>query len=123
MDITNLKFTAISAAIGVAFGVGVFKGTVKQIQTDLQKEIEVIKKRQARLRGEANGDTSTLYMTRLDCEKERASCSGATNNQIGRLCRDLDEHTKSIRALDNFARWKMQKEGLKIEEINMILGS
>lgn len=102
---------------GVGIGIGMFKSVVTQVKLDLVK----IKKRQARLRGEDNGGLP-VFRTRLNCDIMREQCGVAANGKMQLVVDDLLVHTRSIRALDNFARWWMQKEGLKIEDINKILG-
>jgi len=102
---------------GVGVGIGMFKSIVNQVKLDLAN----IKKRQARLRGEDNG-ALPVFRTRLNCDIMRAQCGAASTDKMQTVVEDLIRHAKSIRALDNFARWWMQKEGLKIEDINKILG-
>ena len=113
LPLLNMLITAGSGLIGVGIGIGVFHNSIK--------EIAVIKKRQAKLRGEENGG-GTVFMPRTECNNERQKCSAASTKQVQELLDDLTSHTKSIRALDNFARWWMQEKGLHISEINNILG-
>ena len=103
--------------LGVGIGIGMFKSVVNQVKLDLVN----IKKRQARLRGEDNG-ALPVFRTRLNCDIMRAQCGAVATDKMQTVVEDLTRHTKSIRALDNFARWWMQKEGLKIDDINKILG-
>ena len=103
--------------LGVGIGIGMFKSVVNQVKLDLVN----IKKRQARLRGEDNG-ALPVFRTRLNCDIMRAQCGAAATDKMQTVVEDLTRHTKSIRALDNFARWWMQKEGLQIDDINKILG-
>ena len=102
--------------LGVGIGIGMFKSTIKQVKDDVQ----VIRRRQARLRGEDNGGIP-IFVTRDVCRDRRDDCSSTSNGKMQSVCDDLIKHTKSIKALDNFARWWMQKEGLAISEINKIL--
>ena len=103
--------------LGVGIGIGMFKSVVNQVKLDLVN----IKKRQARLRGEDNG-ALPVFRTRLNCDIMREQCGTASTGKMQTVVEDLIKHTKAIRALDNFARWWMQKEGLKIDDINKILG-
>ena len=102
--------------LGVGIGIGMFKSVVTQVKLDLAN----IKQRQARLRGE-DDNNSPVYRTRTNCDIMRSQCAVASGSKMDVVANDLLAHTKSIRALDNFARWWMQKEGVKIEDINRIL--
>jgi len=116
----NLIIPSIISAgaglVGVGVGIGLFKGTVKQIQ----KDIAIIQTKQRKLRGEDNGSIP-IYMSRAGCILSRDDCLTAAALKLHVVNNDIKEHAKSINALSNFARWWMQKEGLKIEEINTIL--
>lgn len=107
LQLVQMALTGGTGLVGVGIGIGLFKGAIKQVKRD----IEDIKRRQSRLRGDDNG-LKPLFVPKDDCKYLRGQCAGLT-----------DGHTRSIKSLENFARWWMQKEGLKIEEINIILGS
>ena len=118
IDLIQIGVTAVAGFFGAGVGIGMFRGTVDQ----LKKDVEWMKGRQARLRGESNGG-KPLYIMREDCLQERQECSAIVNGRLGMVCNDLSAHGSSIKSLENFARWWMQKEGLRIEEINQILGT
>lgn len=118
VELFQMAMSAGAGVMGVGIGIGMFRSTVKQVKEDLEK----IKRRQARLRGEDDGGVP-LYMLRSDCKTLRHDCRMDSESKMEDVVQDLLGHTKSIKALDNFARWWMQKEGLKIEDINRILGS
>ncbi|MBU4470316.1 MAG: hypothetical protein KJ741_07665 [Proteobacteria bacterium] len=118
VQLINMGFTAGAGLIGIGVGIGVFRNTIKQIK----EEIVSVKAKQSMLRGEDSGLAAPIYMPRSWCELERTRCGLNSSVKMEKVCDDLIAHTESIRALDNFARWWMQKEGLKIEEINAILG-
>lgn len=103
IQILQLFISACSGFLGVGIGIGVFKSSIKQIRKDLTRVMD----RQSRLRGEDNGGYP-IYMSKDNCEKHRSRC-------------EVGNHTRSIRALENYARWDLQNKGLKIEEINQIL--
>ena len=109
-----------SSLFGAGVGVGFLKNTLNQVQLEIKNlsesnktEHKEIKDRQAKLRGETNGG-EPIYMPRVSCLQNRASCMSHTENL-------LSEHTQDIRALNNFARWFMQEKGLTVIEINDIL--
>lgn len=117
----NMMLMAGSSLFGAGVGVGLLRGSVKQLQKDFKglaenntTEHTQIKERQARLRGETNGG-EPLYMARLQCMQNRSSCMTSTE-------RLLEEHSKDIKGLKNFARWFMQEKKIPITEINEILG-
>lgn len=116
LQMLQVFVTACAGFIGVGIGIGVFKREIKQIKLDIIK----LTKKQERLRGEANGDLP-VFRTRLNCEALRHQCMNVSNGKMSTVMEDLIAHTVAIRALDNFARWWMQKEGLNISEINNIL--
>ena len=118
ISLAQLIITAGSGLIGVGLGIGMFRGSVNRMRDDLSK----VQTRQAKLRGEDNGQ-KPVFMSRLDCGEIRANCIAGTKDDMNKMIADLIEHTKSIKALDNFARWSMQKEGLRFEEINTILNA
>lgn len=103
LQLIQLFISACSGFLGVGIGIGVFKSSIKQVKKDLEKVIV----RQAHLRGEDNGGYP-IYMSRVNCENYRSHC-------------EVGEHTKSIKALERYARYELQSKGLKIEEINQIL--
>lgn len=122
MEVVNIVtfvqagIAAGSGLVGVGIGIGLFKTTIKRLSDD----IESIKDRQSILRGEKDG-ISPIYMSRIDCVEKRSACGKTNKDSYDEICEDISEHTKAIRSLNNFARWWMQKEGLKIEDINRIL--
>lgn len=128
MSMTGIQIaqTIISASaglFGVGVGVGMFRGTIKQIHStikQIQKDMEIVQYKQRRLRGEDNGSIP-LYITRNGCFTLREGCEKKYNELLKSVNTDLQEHKKAIKSLENFARWSMQREGLKIEEINKIL--
>lgn len=115
-QVLNLIFTGGSGILGVGIGIGLFRGVVKQ----LKKDVEEIKRKQARLRGDSNGGIP-VFITRVDCDKVRADCAANSSRQTEIISNELSRHTKAIKTFENFARWSMQNAGLKIEEINQIL--
>jgi len=117
IEILQIMISFGAGLFGVGIGIGMFKSVVTQVKLDLVS----IKKRQARLRGEDNG-ALPVFRTRLNCDIMREQCGAASTGKMQTVVEDLIKHTKAIRALDNFARWWMQKEGLKIDDINKILG-
>jgi len=118
IDLIQVSLTAVAGFFGAGVGIGMFRGTVDQ----LKKDVQWMKDRQARLRGETNGG-KPMYIMREDCQQERTDCAAVVNGKIQLICNDLSGHGSSIKSLENFARWWMQKEGLRIEEINQILGT
>lgn len=118
LDLIQVVITAASGLVGVGIGIGIFRTDIKQIKADLG----TVKLRQAQLRGETNGH-KPVFMQREDCGTLREACLADTKRQMEDVRKDLLAHTSSIKALDNFARWSMQRDGLKIEEINVILGA
>lgn len=117
-QIFQIGLSACSGMLGVGIGIGLFKSSITQIRKDVDKIVH----RQARLRGEDNGGVP-IYMTTQGCNTLRSQCEGSVSGKIQDLQKDLCKHTKSIRAFDNFARWWMQKEGVRLEDVNKILGS
>lgn len=111
---------AISAIAG-AFGVGVTWGTMMIKFRQQESRITKVEDRQARLRGEMNGGTP-VYMPQTTCADLRVHCHGDSERTALELAQEVVDHSRSIRALENFARWWMQKEGLNITQINDILG-
>jgi hypothetical protein len=103
--ILNAVISAGLGFLGVGVGVGVFKTTI----SNAVKDIELLKRRQAHIRGEDNGGIPK-YVLGTSCAEHRGNCINV-----------LTKQDKAIDALDNFARWWMQKEGLHIEDINKIL--
>lgn len=103
--------------LGVGVGIGIFKGTIKQLKSDLS---DVITKQEILRTGFDGG--LPLFMTRTTCERMREDCSLGRNKQTDTIVDEIAGHTRVIKNLDNFARWWMQKEGLRISEINEILG-
>lgn len=91
--------------LGIGIGIGIFKGTIRQVK----KDIERLDLRQKRLRGEDDGG-KPIFMTAASCLDFRDHC-------------EVIKHGYSIKALENYARWEMQNKGLKIEEINRILNN
>jgi hypothetical protein len=92
-----------------AFGVGATWATVRGKLKSLEKDVEEMKLRQKRLRGEDNGGVP-VFISKDVCETTRDACS-------------VESHTKTIKALENFARWILQDRGLSVAEINRILGT
>ena len=116
LQLLQMGLTACSGAIGVGVGMGLFRATVRQLKSD----VLYIKTRQARLRGEDNGGVP-LFLRKDTCNKYRIDCADISSKHREDFSRDLKHHTRAIKALENFARWRMQSAGLKIEEINQIL--
>lgn len=116
MQIIQMAISGGAGLLGVGIGIGMFKSTIKQVKDD----VLYLRRRQARLRGEDNGGVP-VFVTRDSCIKNRDDCMSVANGKMQLVCDDLLAHTKSIKSLDNFARWWMQKEGLLISEINQIL--
>lgn len=116
MRILQLLISAGAGILGVGIGIGLFRGSIKQLKEDVNK----IQTRQSRLRGEDNGGVP-LYMTQVTCEKLRSACNAMSAEKSAENTLILGQHTKMIKAFENFARWWMQDRGLNIEEINHIL--
>lgn len=116
LQILQMVLTACSGAIGVGVGIGLVRASVKQLKSD----VAYIKSRQAKLRGEDNGGIP-LFIPKDTCEKLRNQCALASSTRMEHISKDLSRHTRAIKVLENFARWRMQSAGLKIEEINQIL--
>ncbi len=114
--IAQVLISAGAALFGVGVGVGLFKGTIKQIQ----KDVLAMQNRQDKLRGADNGNIP-LYMGRDSCLALRDGCGKITDSRMKIINKDLKDHTCAIKSLNNFARWWMQKSGLEIDEINKIL--
>ncbi|MBU4317052.1 MAG: hypothetical protein KKF30_07240 [Proteobacteria bacterium] len=121
IDHTELPQMTMSGGAGI-MGLGIGIGMFRSMVTQVKKDLESIKMRQARLRGEDVGGLP-LYMLRSACDAVRMQCTANAERRIDEVFDDLIQHANSIKALDNFARWWMQKEGMKIEDINRILGS
>lgn len=124
MQLLNLILTAVAGILGVGIGIGLFRGQVREIKgsvtqikdeiiPSIKDDIQAVKVRQAKLRGEDNG-VKPVYMPWESCLDYRGACATQIRSEIS-------SHTKEIRVLINTTRWWMQKEGLKIEEINQIL--
>jgi hypothetical protein len=113
----QMFITAGAGFLGIGIGIGVFKREI----TYIKRQLKTIQARQSRLRGDDNGGLP-VFRTRLNCEALRHQCMNISDSKMSTVLEDIGEHTGSIRALDNFARWWMQKEGLTITEINNILG-
>lgn len=118
IDLIQIGVTAVAGMFGAGVGIGMFRGSVDQ----LKKDVQWMKDRQVRLRGE-DGGGKPMYIMREDCLQERQECSAIVNGRLGMVCNDLSAHGSSIRSLENFARWWMQEKGLGIDEINRILGT
>lgn len=116
VQIVQMVMTASAGLIGVGIGIGMFKSSVQQVRNDLK----ALQRKQARLRGEDNGNVP-LFMSRSYCERLRQDCLLSSSEKMQACSEHIGRHSKSIKSLENFARWWMQKEGLKIEEINKIL--
>lgn len=116
LQIAQVIISACAGILGVGVGLGMFRGTIKGIRADL----DAIKKRQAKIRGEDNGGFP-MYMTRKTCREVRTHCKNDRQDKTDCLLDELNNHSDSIRGLNNFARWWMQKEGLDITQINYIL--
>jgi len=116
LQFLQMALTACSGAIGVGVGIGLVRASVKQLKIDVAQ----IKSRQARLRGEDNGGVP-LFLRKETCEKLRNQCANESSRQMEGISKDLKRHARAIQVLENFARWRMQAAGLKIEEINQIL--
>lgn len=115
-EICQIAVSAGTGLLGVGIGIGIFKSTVNQFKADLER----IKQRQARIRGEDNGGIP-IFMTRETCDEIRDKCAAAASNRMISVSANIDRHTVSIKSLENFARWWMQKQGLNIKEINDVL--
>jgi len=123
VQFVQILISAGAGLFGVGVGVGLFRGIIKQIQKDViqnKTSINIVQDRQRKLRGEDNGSIP-VYAIRKECLSLRESCSVNIDKTVKLIDLDLSSHTKSIKSLENFARWSMQREGLKIEEINTIL--
>jgi hypothetical protein len=116
VTILNAGISGCAGLVGVGIGLGIFRTNIKR-NSD---EIVVLKGRQARLRGEGNGNPS-VFMPRGHCVDIREHCAKLRITRDRATDEDLAAHSKTIKALENFARWWMQKEGLHIEDINRIL--
>ncbi|MCG2750381.1 MAG: hypothetical protein L6301_00875 [Desulfobacteraceae bacterium] len=116
-ELFQMAMSGGAGIMGVGIGIGMFRSMVTQVKKDL----ESVKIRQARLRGEDGGGLP-LYMLRSACDAVRMQCATNADRRMGEVVGALLQHTNSIKALDNFARWWMRKEGLEINEINKILG-
>ena len=119
---THLQWAQIfisggTGLLGVGIGVGILKGTVKQIR----KDISGIMRKQDVLRGENDGKVP-LYVPFGECLDFRSRCVGIKEGKFAILTDEMKDHHSSIRALENFARWWMQKEGLTISEIIIFWG-
>ena len=116
LQIIQVTITAAAGTLGVGVGLGIFKNDIRQIKKDLKN----VKDRQARLRGEDNSGVPR-YVSLSTCREMRTHCNEDRKAKTDCLLDELDTHSVSIKALNNFARWWMQKEGLSIQEINDIL--
>lgn len=116
VTLVNASISATAGLVGVGIGLGIFRTNIKR-NAD---EIVILRDRQARLRGEGNGSPS-VFMPRGSCLDIRENCAKLRLTRQDMIDNDISEHTRTIKALENFARWWMQKEGLKIEDINKIL--
>lgn len=124
-QIIQTLMSAGAGLFGVGVGVGLFRGLIKQIQgviKQLQKDLDRVQYKQIKLRGEDNGGLP-MYVTRDTCISMRKDCERINSNKIEVLREDVKTHTRTIRSLENFARWWMQKEGLNIDEVNRILNN
>jgi len=55
-----------------------------------------------------------MFIRRLECLNRAEACTLNLNRKI-------DEHTKSIKGLENYARYDLTQKGLTPQEINTIL--
>ena len=114
----QILISSAAGLFGVGVGVGLFRGSVKQMQRDLER----VQYKQIKLRGEDNGGLP-MYITRATCLTMREDCERINSKRIDELKIELKVHTRTIRSLENFARWWMIKEGLDIDEVNKILNN
>ena len=117
-QLIQILISSAAGLFGVGVGVGLFRGSVKQMQKDLER----VQYKQIRLRGEDNGGIP-LYVTKKSCDILRSTYNLVHSEKAQNINENLKEHTLSIKSLNNFARWWMQKEGLSIDEINRILNN
>jgi len=117
LQLAQVFISGGAGLVGVGIGIGIFKRDIKQIKKDIDRII----KRQDILRGNDNGKERPLYVSLTECIGERARCVGIKEGKFGEITVEMKEHRRSIKALENFARWWMQKEGLNIREIQSIL--
>lgn len=117
LQVAQIFISGGAGLLGVGIGIGMFKSTVKQIR----KDISTIIKKQDVLRGTNDGKGEPLFVPMTECLTERVRCLKTKDDKFGLISSEMKEHHSSIRALENFARWWMQKEGLTIGEINSIL--
>jgi len=116
IEFIQIFISACSGFFGVGIGIGVFRSTIRQIKTDLA---EVIKNQKALRSGHGGG--FPIYMSRITCDEIRRSCEKDREDKAVRVITEITTHAKTIKALENYARWEMQNKGLKIEEVNQIL--
>jgi len=116
LNLINMAFSAGAGLLGVGVGIGLFKSTIQH----MQEELKVVQKKQQRLRGEDNAGIP-VFMTKTSCESLRNQCGMLTDGKFVNVSKDILKHTKAIKSFENFARWWMQENGLKIDEINRIL--
>jgi len=116
VQILQLLLTSASGLIGVGIGIGLFRGSVKQLKED----VAYIKARQKKIRGEDNGGRP-VYSLSEDCKAFRQSCAVGHGEEMKRISNTIVDHTRALKSFENYARWSMQNKGLKIEEINQIL--
>lgn len=118
------------AALSGAFGAGVVWGSmkasmnaaIKSVTKELanhQYEINRIKDRQARLRGEDDGNQ--LFVSPVKCDERRGACHADVDKTSVELAKKALLNAERIKRLENYARWTLQDKGLKIHEINRIL--
>jgi hypothetical protein len=119
LQVAQVFISGGAGLLGVGIGIGMFKSTVKQIR----KDIAGIMRKQDILRGEGNGKGIPLFVPFGECSTSRSRCVNIKEGKFELIASEMKEHHSSIKALENFARWWMQKEGLTISEINNILGA
>ena len=117
LQLAQVFISGGAGLVGVGIGIGIFKRDIKQIK----KDISGIMRKQDVLRGENDGKVP-LYVPFGECLDFRSRCVGIKEGKFAILTDEMKDHHSSIKALENFARWWMQKEGLTISEINNILG-
>ena len=116
LNFVQFGINAAAGLLGVGLGFGFYKSKFDRMVEDIVS----IKAKQAKLRGEDNNNLP-LYQRREDCLQDRHECMIEENNRSLIITAELRDHKTSIKTLENFARWMMQKDGLSIKEINEIL--
>jgi hypothetical protein len=114
--IIQLIITAGSGVLGVGIAVGFLRAFITKILEDIVE----LKRKQGVLRGEDSGEPP-IYVRRTEFDVQRQICKLDIENQNTKVCDTLNNHTKAIRSLQNFALWFMQKQGMELKDANKIL--